>query len=75
MHIVLSYDCKNAYLRPCLRGHNYTHRSRLYINGTEETSFGTASYATSGFALPMGTSSYTTGFGWYGGGGSSVFDG
>ena len=65
-HIVLRVDTDQG---------NNAHRSRLYINGTEETSFGTASYASSGFALPMGTSSYTTGFGWYGGGGSSVFDG
>ena len=65
-HIVLRIDTDQG---------NNAHRSRLYINGTEETSFGTASYATSGFVLPMGTSSYTTGFGWYGGGGSSVFDG
>jgi hypothetical protein len=63
-HIVLRVDTDQG---------NNAHRSRLYINGTEETSFGTASYASSGFALPMGTSSYTTGFGWYGGGGSSVF--
>ena len=65
-HIVLRVDTDQG---------NNAHRSRLYINGTEETSFGTAQYASSGFALPMGTSSYTTGFGWYGGGGSSVFEG
>ena len=65
-HIVLRVDTDQG---------NNAHRSRLYINGTEETSFGTANYASSGFALPMGTSSYTTGFGWYGGGGSSVFEG
>ena len=65
----------NIVLRVDTTQGNVSHRVRIYVNGVEETSFATASYPTTGFNLPMGTSSYQHAFGWYSGGGSSVFDG
>jgi len=65
----------NIVLRVDTTQGNVSQRVRIYVNGVEETSFATASYPTTGFNLPMGTSSYQHAFGWYSGGGSSVFDG
>jgi hypothetical protein len=55
-----------------------TDRFKLYVNGERimyTTGFSTETYPSPNVNLPMGTSSYQHAFGFYSGGGSSVFQG
>jgi hypothetical protein len=66
-HLVLAVDTTQA-----AGSGNQFH---LYVNGVEESSFNSATDPSVNANLPMGTSSYQHAFGYYSGGGSSVFQG
>ena len=50
-------------------------RIKLYVNGTQETSFASTTYPSQDAVLPTGSSSYQHALGYYSGGGSSAFIG
>ena len=65
-HIVLAFDTTQG---------TAADRVKVYINGTQETSFNSPTYPNQDVALPTGTSSYKHSLGYYTNGGSSVFEG
>ena len=65
-HIVCAVDTEQS---------TASDRVKIYVNNQLETSFSTATYPSQNLDLRMGTADYTDAFGYYSGGGSSVFEG